>query len=281
MTELSICLAIGLAGGVLGGLLGIGGSIIMIPGMWLLFGNKYGADSQHLFQASAMIINLVVALGAVIRHLRAGAVRIDAMKGMVPAALVAIGIGVFASNQFPGGHVLEKLFALFLLYVIVQNMQRILQDLRVLEVPKWRLERWAEDDPTSHKGERVTFGRGVFIGTVMGGLAGLLGIGGGGIAVPLQQVVFRMRLKQCIGTSTAVICITAGPGALMKNATLADHGFSFVADALPITLALIPGAIVGASIGSMLTHRLPTFWVRVVFVIMIALAALKMAGIID
>ena len=68
----AVLAAVGLLAGVLGGLLGVGGSILMIPAMVFLFADRYGPEGQHLYQAAAMIVNLFVVLPAVDRHRRAG-----------------------------------------------------------------------------------------------------------------------------------------------------------------------------------------------------------------
>ena len=60
-------LATGLIAGVLGGMLGVGGSVIMIPGLTLVLGYD-----QHLYQASAMVANVAGAVPAALRHHRAG-----------------------------------------------------------------------------------------------------------------------------------------------------------------------------------------------------------------
>lgn len=57
--DVAITAGVGLLAGVLGGLLGIGGSIILIPGMALAFGSA-NPESQHLFQASAMMVNVEI-----------------------------------------------------------------------------------------------------------------------------------------------------------------------------------------------------------------------------
>ncbi|NOT00406.1 MAG: TSUP family transporter, partial [Phycisphaerales bacterium] len=58
---------IGLAAGLLGGLLGIGGSIVMIPAMTEVLG-----ANQHLYQASALMVSFFVGAPALVQHLRAG-----------------------------------------------------------------------------------------------------------------------------------------------------------------------------------------------------------------
>ena len=63
MTALDIVMLLltGFGAGLLGGFVGIGGSIIMIPAMLLLLG-----QNQHLYQAAAMIVNVVVALSGAV-----------------------------------------------------------------------------------------------------------------------------------------------------------------------------------------------------------------------
>ena len=87
-----ILLTIGLVMGVLGGLLGIGGSVIMIPAMTVAFG-----ENQHLYQASAMICNFCVGASSALAHKKARSLYKPVLKSMVPMAMghrhVQIGLG--------------------------------------------------------------------------------------------------------------------------------------------------------------------------------------------
>ena len=62
MDDLSLValVVIGLLTGVVGGMLGVGGSIVLIPAMTEVLG-----PNQHLFQATAMIVNFFVVVPAV------------------------------------------------------------------------------------------------------------------------------------------------------------------------------------------------------------------------
>lgn len=250
----------GLAAGSLGGLLGIGGSVIMIPALSILL-TKDGYD-HHLAQASAMCVNLVVALPAAREHKRRGNVRPDLLRMMLPAALIAIVLGVLLSNVF-AGETLAKLFAIFLGYVVINTVIRLIR-------------RTPDHKEADH---RVTRPRATACGGVMGFAAGLLGIGGGGIAVPLIHLVCRVPLRQAIGASSAVMCLTAGVGAAIKVATLHTHDQP-AAKALVLALILAPSALLGGALGARLTSVLPLVYVRIVFAIIIGLAALRLGGIL-
>ena len=75
--------AIGLMAGTLGGLLGVGGSVIMIPALTAIFGPE-----QHLYQAAAMAVNVGVAVPAAWRHHGAGAARRDVLRAKIGRAHV-------------------------------------------------------------------------------------------------------------------------------------------------------------------------------------------------
>ena len=89
-----IALAVtGVVAGVLGGMLGLGGSIIMIPVMVVLCG-----IGQHLAQGAAMIVNVCVAVPSAIRHVQARAVHGRVVAAMIPAAVVGVVVGVAVSD---------------------------------------------------------------------------------------------------------------------------------------------------------------------------------------
>ena len=264
--SLAAVIGLGLTAGVLGGLLGVGGSVIMIPGLTLLIG-----PDQHVYQAAAMIVNVAVSVPATWRHYQARAIVPAALRWIVPTALACIFLGVWLSalpifasgadaGRSDGEQWLRRIFAAFLVYVIVVNIRRLRQP-RMSSQPKhWRLA------PA----------RGLSVGAIMGTIAGLLGIGGGAIAVPMQQVMMKMPLRNCIANSAAVICITAGFGAIYKNLTLSADG---QAASLILAAAMAPTAVVGGWLGGSLTHRLPGRQVRIAFILLMIVAACRMADL--
>ena len=92
--EYIILAGVGIVMGFLGGLLGIGGSVIMIPALVFISG-----ENQHLYQASAMIYNFFVGAAAVIVHKKADVLVMGVIKWLIPAAALGITIGVAISNS--------------------------------------------------------------------------------------------------------------------------------------------------------------------------------------
>lgn len=256
--DLIILIVVGLAAGLLGGLLGIGGSIVMIPVLTLVLGRN-----QHLSQAAAMIVNVFVAVPALIRHHAAGAVDWRIVRRMLPSGLILIVLGVELSNRLDGA-ALMRLFGVFLLYVIFVNVRRL-----IVGRPS-----------NGEDGIRRGWIAASAVGGIMGFMAGLLGIGGGVIAVPLLQRICRLRLRQCIACSTALMCVTAAVGAIRKNMALASlvdatgNALDFH-QSLLIAACLAPTALVGGHFGAGLTHSISLRWLRVAFVALISVACVK------
>ena len=218
--------------------------------------------SQHLYQAAAMIVNIFVAVPASLRHHRAKAIRWNVVFRMMPAGIIMITFGVLASDLFAGRQ-LRLVFSVFLVYVIYINVMKLLG---------------SKAEPTEGE-ERPTWPRASSVGTITGFMAGLLGIGGGIVTVPLLQRICVLPLRQCIACSSAVMCLTAIVGACIKNATLHQHGHE-ISSSLQIAACLAPTALVGGLIGASLTHVLPLKVVRVAFILLMSAGALRMIGVI-
>lgn len=267
--ELAAMAVLGLVAGTLGGMLGVGGSVVMIPGLTIILGYN-----QHLYQAAAMVANVAVSVPAMMRHYQAGAMTPGPLRWILSAATVFVLAGVWLSNielfrGSQGGLWLGRVLAVFLVYVGWANLRQIIwPGGGVFSEPQ---------GAEQHSMAGVPW-RGSAVGTLMGLNAGLLGVGGGAIAVPLQQVFLRLPLRSCIANSSAVICVSAALGAVYKNATLGQHGYDWH-DSIVLALVLSPTCWLGGHCGAVLTHRLPVRQVRAAFVGLMALAALKMAAI--
>ena len=102
---------------------------------------------------------------------------------------------------------------------------------------------------------------------MMGIPAGLLGVGGGFVAVPAQQLVLGTRLRNAIANSSSLIIFSAAVGAVYKNWTLSTSVQSAtVAQSLRIAALLIPGAILGSYLGALFMHISPIRVIRSVFI---------------
>jgi uncharacterized protein len=254
-------LLIGLTAGVIGGLAGIGGSMIIIPGCALALGYDDAAHTRlHVFMAAALCVNVAVAVPATLKHYRAKLIRRDLVLKILPAMALAMIAGVLSANAIPG-RILKLMLAAFILIYCGFTLYRLFQ----ASTP--RIEANGGSLPTR---------TGVLIGTLAGLVGGMLGLGGGVVMVPLMQVVGRIKLREAVATSSAVMCITASIGSATKLSTLANVGRS-ISEALSLAGLLLPGAVAGSMVGASMVQTLPLKWIRGLIAGILALIAARMA----
>ncbi len=279
--DIAILIIIGLAMGVIGGMLGIGGAVFLIPALTLTFG-----ENQHLYQAAAMICIFFVSGAALIAHRKAKAISNEVLIRLIPAAMLGILGGVALSNcsLFEGDkdYLLARLFGIFLAYVAFYNALRLYRSMKQHR----NLER---DEPLKQPKTMVAS----LCGLVTGLASGLLGIGAGTVATPLQQLALKRPLREAMSNSAASIVSISWLGAIYKNATLSQHEIE-ISESLKnaiciipgtmspwvisfrIAICIIPGAIIGGYIGGHLMHTLPKNIVRAVFIGICIIAAIKL-----
>lgn len=286
---------IGFFVGLTGGMFGIGGSIILIPAL-----SEFRGPNQHLYQATAMIMNFFVSVPAVFQHWRARAIDFTTIARLVPLSIVfvAIGVAISESKVFagPGEAYLRRLFGVFLFACGLAEIYRAYRPRKAIDAeqsPSSTCEPQTsvladspqpfdatppEDRQRSGSVPKLSWNVIAAIAAPTGFISGLLGIGGGVLGVPLQRRFLRMPLTIAIANSTALVAATAVFGAIIKNyAYYRENGSASV----PIQLAAIlaPTAIAGSLVGARLTHRAPLKLLRGLFVVLLLFAAIRLMGV--
>ena len=114
----------------------------------------------------------------------------------------------------------------------------------------------------------VPFGFGLMLGA--GALSGLLGVGSGVLKVPAMDRAMRLPIKVSSATSNFMIGVTAAASA---------GTFYMRGDILPFLAAPVAlGVLLGSRVGTKLLMRLPSKQIRRVFIVVLIVVALEMAG---
>lgn len=275
---------IGALGGLAGGLFGTGGGIIVIPLLTIV----YGSD-PNAFQAASLISAIFVSAGAIPRHVRAKAIRWRFAMHAAGASLVTVMLGVWLSSAITNPVVIERIFAAFLAYVAAFEAWKIIQARRAagaVRPDQADDPRAAEPAHSEAAHDTRVEPQASLIGGVMGIMAGLLGLGGGVVAVPLIRALTRFPLRDAIATSSAMIIVTVVVAAVLKVGSIyimEPPPGSTPQDRLTYVLILAgllaPGGLIGARIGAQLTHRLPLKPLAAAFAIVCLVLAVRMAGL--
>ncbi|MDQ7842810.1 MAG: sulfite exporter TauE/SafE family protein [Armatimonadota bacterium] len=210
-------LVIGFIGGIFGGLVGLGGGVVMVPLLTL-----WAGLSQH--EAHGTSLAAVIATGIVGAWVYAGrgAVNWSAAAWLAAAAVSASYVSARYASRVPGMR-LRKYFGAFLLVVAV------------LLVLKNRLF-W--NGGLSGAALPLVL---LAIGALAGGIAGLLGVGGGVLIVPLLVLGTGLSQHTAQGTSLAALVLTGVTGTWVyaRHGHLRRH----------ILVMLLPGVILGCWLG--------------------------------
>ncbi len=238
--DLAGFLLTGILSGLLAGLFGVGGGVIVVPALILLFGHLgMGGDwVAHLAVGSSLAAILGTGAASALAHHRRGAVRWDLVARLAPGIVLGAWTGAALAGALPELW-LKRVFAAFLAYVGVRMLA-----------------------PTSGRGGRPLPGSlGLAaVGGGIGALSALVGIGGGTLTVPFLSSR-EIPLRQAVGTSAACGLPIALAGAIgfmvagwgREGLPAWSTGFVYWPAVGLILLASMPSAPWGAR----LAHALP------------------------
>jgi uncharacterized membrane protein YfcA len=275
-------LAGGAAAGLFGSLLGLGGGVLLVPLLTLVF----GLDLREAVGVSliSVIVTSSAAAGVYLeRHvanLRLGmSLELFTAMGALVGGLVAF----LVDERW-----LAVLFAALLVYVAITMLRA--REPAPDDVA--RLPPEPEDDDSDRHieppltGDLASFraaalahlsgdtyavrhlGRGIAGSAGAGVLSALLGIGGGIVKVPLMHVGMGVPLRVATATSNLMIGITAAASAVIY--LIRGEVDPYVAGPVAI------GVFVGASLGSRLAHRVELRVLKLLFVAVLLWTALQM-----
>jgi uncharacterized membrane protein YfcA len=231
---------VGLAAGLLGGLFGVGGGLIVVPGLVSLAGMD-----RRLAHGTSLAATLPIAVASLVTYLSHGNV------DWAVALFLAIGA---IMGAVVGTHLLQ---------IIPKNALVIVFVITVLATAT----RLAIGSDSTGRAE-LTVAMAlllVLVGLLTGTLAGLLGIGGGVIMVPAMVVLLGMVPVVAKGTSVAVIVPTAIMGTI-RNRKKAN------AD---IRVAVVVGGFgaISAVVGGTISDRLSDQVANVMFAALLVFVA--------
>lgn len=236
------CLLAGAAIGFVGGLLGIGGGLLAIPLLGLIFGM-----TQQAAQGTALIMVLPAILLTVRKYNQHE--RID-LKAAAVAAISSIVFTWIGARIALGvdSVLLRRVYAVFVLGVALFYLTQV-----------WRQRRGG-----GRKRASMELGKNpvralwyIPIGCLGGLVGGVFGIGGSVVAVPLLTVLYRHTQARAQALGLAMII----PGSVVALATYARHGQADWLMGLPMAL----GSILLVPYGVQLAYRLPEARLKLTF----------------
>jgi len=245
--------------GLLGALTGLGGGVIIIPVLVLLF-----HINIHYAMGASLISVIATSSGTSIAYLREGYTNLRIGMFLEVAAVIGAFVGAlvvaFISKTF-----LTILFSLLLFLSAYFTLKRKEEHETDKPSHPWAVALKLDGSYPTKKGmmsyhvQKVPLA--FFLMGIAGLVSGLLGIGSGALKVLAMDHAMRLPYKVSTTTSNFMIGITAA----VSIGIYFSHGFINPIIAFPVML----GVLIGAFSGARLLPKIHTRFLRIIFSVVI------------
>lgn len=258
-TALLAYLLLGVAAGVLAGMLGVGGGLVIVPVLALLFAQQ-GFDAtvvMHLAIGTSLATIVLTSLSSVRAHHRRGAVVWPLVRQLTPGIILGTWLGAFVAHQLPTA-TLRTLFGLFELLVAAQMALQLGA---------------APHRPLPGRVATAT------AGGVIGAVSAIVGIGGGTMTVPFLTWC-NVEMRRAVATSAACGLPIALSGALAylltgwQQAALPAGSSGYLY--WPALLGIAVSSVLFAPLGAWLAHTLPVTTLKRFFALFLCVLGVRM-----
>ena len=261
----SAVLLMSVLAGLLGALTGLGGGVVIVPALALLF----HIDIRYAIGASLVSV-IATSSGAAVSYVREGLSNVRIGMFLEVATTVGALCGAYLTARV-STHAIGITFGIVLLYSAwssFRHQQHQLPQAQNLLAEKLKL---SGDYPTAdgreaYIAQNVPVGFGIMF--VAGILSGLLGIGSGAVKVLAMDHAMKLPFKVSTTTSNFMIGVTAAASA----GVYLSRGYIAPGLAAPVMLGVLAGSILGAR----LLVRIGVPALRVVFAIVIVALGVEM-----
>ena len=255
-----------LVAGFLGSLTGLGGGVVIVPLLTLVF----GVDIRYAIGASLVSV-IATSSGAAAAYVKEGYSNIRIGMFLEIATTIGALAGATLAAKLSTA-VIAVVFGLVLIYSSYLSSRPRTETVR--KDPSDRLATLLRMDGTypTPQGPQTYHVHGIPLGFglmfIAGTLSGLLGIGSGAVKVLAMDQAMRLPFKVSTTTSNFMIGVTAAASAgVYLNRGYIDPGL-----AMPVMLGVLAGSLLGARV---LMHA-QTRMLRIVFSLVIVLLGIEM-----
>jgi len=252
---------IGALAGLLAGLFGIGGGLVIVPALNLIFVSfvqQIPAGSRmHFAIGTSLSVIVLTSLSSLRAHHRRGAVRWMAFRRLVPGILAGGFAGAVLADA-SSNRLLQSVFGVLLVMIAIYMMLGY--------------------RPSASRSLPDTKGCSV-AGFAIGTVSALAGIGGGVMTVPFL-VWCTAPIRIAVGTAAACtfpVALAGAIGFLVMGAgaapdSTASTGYVF----WPAVVGISAASVILAPVGARLAHSLPVERLRQGFALLLVFVGLRM-----
>jgi len=252
-------LLLGVIAGVLAGMLGVGGGLVIVPVLALLFAKQGFNDAivMHLAIGTSLATIIVTSISSLRAHHKRGAVEWAVVGQLAPGIIVGAWLGAVIAHLMPT-IALRTVFGVFELVVALQMVLQLSASAHCSLPGPWRT---------------------AAAGTVIGAISAIVGIGGGTMTVPFLTWC-NVEMRRAVATSAAVGLPIALSGAIaylvngwhQASLPLWSSGYLYWPALFGITLT----SVLFAPLGARLAHTLPIHLLKRIFALLLLALGIRM-----
>ncbi|HTZ57124.1 MAG TPA: sulfite exporter TauE/SafE family protein [Acidobacteriaceae bacterium] len=251
--------------GLLGALTGLGGGVVIVPALVLLF----HIDLRYAIGASLISV-IATSSGAAVSYVREGLSNVRIGMFLEVATTLGALVGAYLTTRVTT-HAIGIIFGVTLLYSAWSSFRAKQDELEATPNALAEKLNLKGDYPTVHgpqsyTAHRVPAGFGIMF--IAGVLSGLLGIGSGAVKVLAMDRAMKLPFKVSTTTRNFMIGVTAAASAGLYL----GQGYIAPGLAAPVMLGVLAGSILGASL--LVKIRVPIL--RAVFAVVIVALGIEM-----
>ncbi|HVZ17504.1 MAG TPA: sulfite exporter TauE/SafE family protein [Terriglobales bacterium] len=259
--------SIAVLAGFLGSLTGLGGGVVLVPVLTLLF----GVDIRYAIGASLVSV-IATSSGAAAAYVKEGYSNIRIGMLLEIATTAGALLGAYLATRV-STHAIAIIFGLVLIQSAYQSLTKRNSDPGATVESDALAKKLRLDGDYPVEGQRVHYGvrnvpAGIGLMTGAGALSGLLGIGSGAVKVIAMDNAMKIPFKVSTTTSNFMIGVTAAASA----GVYLGRGYIDPRLAMPVML----GVLAGAFLGTKVLARAQVRTLRQVFATVIFVLAVEM-----
>ena len=237
--------------GIIGSLLGLGGGIILVPALTILFDMP-----MHEAIGVSFIGVLVNSSSSSLVYIKNRITDIRLSSILELGAVTGSIIGAYTALLIDS-NVLSAVFGVVLGYVAIDMYRKLKKNSEDNNIKSRSDDEREYFDESTNK--TITYSvirekEGTILSIIGGIFSGLLGLGGGAIFVPIMNRIMKVPIKVAIATSSFMIGVTSLVGALI----FFNNGFIDVVIASPIILGIFFGAQIGSRVNKVIDKQILT-----------------------
>ncbi|OPC34370.1 sulfite exporter TauE/SafE family protein [Elizabethkingia miricola] len=251
--------------GFLGSLTGLGGGVIIIPLLTLVF----HVDIRYAIGA-ALLASIATSSGAASAYVKEGITNIRLGMFLEIATTIGAVIGAFIAIYMPT-NAIAVIFGMVLIFSAAMTIRKkhetkLTKGSKLSEKLKLNSTYPVNGGKVSYQLTNVAGGFSLM--TLAGVLSGLLGIGSGSLKVLAMDSTMKIPFKVSTTTSNFMIGVTAAASAVVYL----QRGYMDPGIAFPVVLGVLAGALTGAKILPKINPKI----LRIIFAVAITAVAIEM-----